>query len=1047
MIRWLINSSMRLQFLVIVLAIVLMGVGISQLSAMPVDVFPEFNSPLVEVQTEALGLAAQEVEALVTTPLEADLLNGVAWLDRIYSESVAGLSSVLLIFEPGTDPIRARQMVQERLSHSYALPNVSKPPVMLQPLSTTSRMMAIGLSSSDVTLIDISLLAHWNIKPRLMGVPGVANVAIWGQRDWQLQVQVDPERLHAAGITLSQIIETTGNSLWASPLSYLRASTPGNAGWIDTPNQRLTIMHRLPNSRADGMAQVAITGEQNVVLGDVTNVLEDHQPLIGDAVVDEGTGLILILEKFPGANTLEVTRGVEAALEAMKPGLAGIEIDTTIFRPANYIEQATANLFAVLLISGIFVILVLFAFFFGWRSTIVSLVAIAVSLTAALLVLYLRGATFNMMVLAGLVIALIIIIDDAIVDVDHIVKRLRQHLEAKDGKPSASIILEAMLETRSPLLFAVLILTLAVLPVILLEGLPGAFFQPFAGSYVLAVFASMVAALIVTPALSVALLSNISFEDRTSPLAQAAQNVYNSLLGRFIHSPYAVIASAIVVTAIGAAALFSSHLSLVPSFRETDLVIQWEGAPGTSHTEMARLLTQVCGELRAISGVRNCGSHIGRAVTGDRVVGINSGQIWVSLDPAADYDTTLTEIRNIADEYPGFFAQVETYMPERIVDALTGPENDIVVRVYGNNFETLEEKAEEVGLLVSEVAGVVNTQVEHLINEPEVEIEVRLDDAERFQVSPGNVRRAATTLLSGLPVGNLYEEQKVFDVVVIGVPEIRNSLTDIENLLIDTPSGLVRLGDLADVRVGPSPVVIRRDAVSRFLDITADVSGRDIAAVMADITARLEQVEFPLEFRAEFLDDAILWQAASRRIQIIAVLSVVGIFFLFQAVFRSWNLATLAILTLPVSMAGGAVAIYLGDGKLSLNSMFGFLAIFGFSVRTTIVMINHLQRLQEKQTFGPQLILRGASERFIPTLLTALATGLALLPFILGGNQPGSEIVYPIAIVVVGGLVTGAVFNLFILPVLYLRFAPSILSTDPFSTHTDTDDVPEVKYA
>jgi multidrug efflux pump subunit AcrB len=326
---------MKLRFLVVILAAILLVFGFMQLRQMPVNVFPEIDPPYVEVQTEALGLSAEEVEAFITVPMEADLLNGVAWLDQIYSESVAGLSSILLIFEPGTDPIRARQMVQERLTQAHALPNVSQPPVMMQPLSSTNRAMMVGLSSDELSLIEMGVLSRWNIKPRLLGVPGVANVAIWGQRERQLQVQVDPQKLHENGVSLQQIIETTGEALWVSPLSYLEASSPGTAGWIDTPNQRLSVRHVLPITSADDLARVAVVDKENLLLGDVTTVVEDHQPLIGDAALADGPGLILVIEKFPGANTLEVTSGVEKALADLQPGLQGMEIDTSLFRAAN----------------------------------------------------------------------------------------------------------------------------------------------------------------------------------------------------------------------------------------------------------------------------------------------------------------------------------------------------------------------------------------------------------------------------------------------------------------------------------------------------------------------------------------------------------------------------------------------------------------------------------------------------------------------------------------------------------------------------------------
>ncbi len=1028
MMRWIVGSSLQLRFLIIILAAVLMVFGIAQLRNMPVDVYPEFNPPLVEVQTEALGLSAAEVESLITTPMEADLLNGVAWLDQIYSESVTGLSRILLIFEPGTDPIRARQMVQERLTQAHALPNVSKPPVMLQPLSSTSRVMIIGLSSKDLSPIEMGVLARWNIKPRLMGVPGVANVAVWGQRERQLQVQVDPEQLQAKGVTLQQVIETSGEALWVSPLSYLESSSPGTAGWIDTPNQRLGIRHLLPIITPEDLAKVSVVDSKGLLLGDVAKVVEDHQLLIGDAVVNNGSGLLLVVEKFPGANTLDVTRRVEAALDALRPGLAGIEIDTTIFRPANYIELATGNLGMVLLISAVLVILVLGAFFFRWRTALISLVAIPLSLIAAAFVLYLRGATFNTMVLAGLVIAIGAVIDDAIVDVENIVRRLRQARQEGSDKSQMAIIIDASLEMRGALIYAALIMLLAVLPVFFLQGLSGGFFQPLAISYALALLASMAVALIVTPAMSLLLLSNASLDRGESPLVGRLQRGYNGILARAIRTPRPAYLAVVMIMLIGLAVVPFLGQSLLPSFKQPNLLIQWEAAPGTSRSEMNRIAVQASQELRAIPGVGNVGTHVGRAETGDQVVGINSGEVWVSLDPTADYDAPVAAIQDVIDGYPGLFRSVQAYRPERIGEALTRPDQDIVVRIYGYDLGELRAKAQEVQQAMSGVAGIVDARADILTEEPQVEIKVDLAAAERYGIKPGDVRRSAATLLSGLLVGNLFEDEKVFDVVVWGTPEIRNSLTTIRDLLIDTPDGgHVRLGEVAEVHIVPAPTLIKRDTVSRFIDVGAKVSGRDLSSVTADIKQRLQQVKFPMEFHAEVLSDSAERQAALQRLIAVVVVAVLGIFLLLQAAFASWRLATLAFLTLPTALAGGVLAALAGGGILSLGSLIGFFTVLGIAVRNGILLIEHYQHLEQQagELFGPELVLRGARERLAPIVMTALATALALVPFVIFGAIPGLEIVYPMAVVTLGGLVTALVLNLFIVPALYLRFGAS----------------------
>jgi len=501
MMRGIVASSLESQFLVITLAAVVMGYGVSQLRDMPVDVLPEFSPPYVEIQTEALGLSAEEVEQMIAVPMEQDLLAGVAWLDVIRSESVPGLSSVLILFEPGTDLYRARQMVAERIAQSaVGLPHVSKPPTMIQPLSSASRFMIVGLSSQELSLIQMSVLARWTVAPRLMGVPGVAHVAIWGQRDRQLQVLVDPVRLRAQDVSLQQIVETTGNALWVSSLTFLEASSPGAGGFIDTPNQRLGVWHVLPISTPEELAQVPVEGT-SLLLRDVAEVVEDHQPLIGDAVINDSPNLLLVVEKLPGVNTLEVTREVEAALAALRPGMAGIDFDATLFRPAIFIEMAIANLTRTLVIGAVLAVLVLMAFFYGWRTALISLLAIPLSLVAAVLVLYLRGATLNALVLSGLLIALGLVVDDAIVDVDHIMRRLREHRREGDTGSAAGVILEASVEVRSALFFATLITVMALLPVFFMEGVAGALFQPLAASYVLAVLAAVAVAAIVVAGL------------------------------------------------------------------------------------------------------------------------------------------------------------------------------------------------------------------------------------------------------------------------------------------------------------------------------------------------------------------------------------------------------------------------------------------------------------------------------------------------------------------------------------------------------------------
>jgi len=1028
MMRQIIGWSLQARVFVVAAAVGLMFLGSTQVRDISVDTLPEFAPPTVEIQTEALGLSAAEVEQLITVPLEADLLAGVAWLDVIRSESVLGLSSIELIFEPGTDVMRARQMVQERLTQAHALPNVSKPPVMLQPQSSTSRVMMIGLSSKDLSLIEMSVLARWTIRPRLLGVEGVANVAIWGQREQQLQVQVDPERLRDHGVSLEEVVATAGNALWVSPLSFLQASTPGTGGFIDTPNQRLGIQHIQPISSPADLAQVPIEGKPTVRLDDVATLVEDHQPLIGNAIVNNGPGLLLVVEKFPSRNTLEVTSAVEEALEALRPGLSGIEIDSNIYRPATSIDKGIDDLALAVLGGLVLVVLVFGVFFFGWRAALISLVAIPLSLMAAGLVLYHSGTTFNVIVLAGLVIAVAVVVDDAIIDVENIMRRLRERRAEGSDQSAASTILEASLEMRSSVILATLIILLSVLPVFFLDGQGGEFFPPLALAYALAALAAVLVSLTVTPALALFLLSNAPLPRREPPPVQWLKRGYGVLLSRFIHTPGVPYFAFAVIAAVGLAALTQlSQPSLLPSFKEKDLLIHWDSAPGTSQPEMSRIVSSAGQELQSIPGVRNVGAHVGRAVTSDQVVGINSGEIWVSIDSAADYGATVAAIQEVVDGYPGLSRDVVTYPEERVREVLTGADEDIVVRVYGENLDVLRSKAAEVKEVVSEVDGVVDAQVELPVEEPTLEIEVDLAAAQRYGIRPGDVRRAAATLLSGIQVGSLFEEQKVFEVVVWSTPETRASVTSIRELPIDTPgdSG-VRLEDVADVRITPNPNVIRREAVSRYIDVGVNVRGRDVDSVARDVERRVDEVDFPLEHHAELLGENEGRQGVENRGLALAVAAAIGIFLLLQLAFGSWRLAALFFVTVPVALAGGALAAFVDGGDVTIGSYAGFFALLGIAARNGIVLIKHYQHLQQEEgePFGHELVLRGTKERISPILMTALATGLALVPLALLGDIFGHEIVYPMAPVILGGLVTSTLFSLFIVPALYLRFTP-----------------------
>ena len=1027
MMRAIVGASLKFRFLVLAMAAALMFFGLLRLGDMPVDVFPEFAPPRVEVQTEALGLSTTEVEALVSVPLE-DLLNGTPGLDIMRSKSVPGLSSILMIFQPGTDLILARQLVEERLAQSIStLPNVAKRPTILQPLSATSRVMKIGISSKTLSLIEMSQLTRFTIRPRLMTVPGVANVAVWGQRKRQVQVQVDPERLRAHGLTLNEVMKATSDSLDVGLLSFSNGATIGTGGFIDTPNQRLGVRNVLSVISPEDLSKVTVKVRDGKPLriGDVAEVVEGHPPMIGDGIINDGPGLLLIVEKFPWGNTLDVTRGVEDALNALRPGLPGMEIDTTIFRPATFIEISIDNLTKALLIGCLLVVLVLAFFLFEWRTALISVVAIPLSLVAGGLVLYLRGATINTMVLAGFVIAVGVVVDDAIIDIENIVRRLRQHRKEGSTKSTASIILESSFEVRSAIIYATLIDVMTLLPIFFMEGLSGAFFQPLAVSYALAVLASMLVAMTVTPALGLILLRNAPIERRESPLVHWLQHGYDRVLGRIVRRPLPAFCAVAALVLIGVGVVPFLGQSLLPSFKERDFLMHWVTPPGTSHPEMNRITIAASKELRAIPGVRNFGAHVGRAVQADEVVGMNFTENWISVDPNVDYDATLHAVQETVGGYPGLYRDVQTYLKERIREVLTGASGAIVVRTFGPDLETLRQKAEDVRKSLEGTPGLVDLHVELQVEVPQMEVKVDLAAAQRYGLKPGDVIRAASTFVNSIEVGDVFWVGKVFDVNVVGTPAARNSLTSIRELLINTPDGgHVRLADVAQVRIAPTPNIILRENSSRRIDVIASVRGRDLGSVARDVDSRLQAVQFPLEYHAEVLGEFAERQAAQNRLLGFALIAVLGVFLLLQASFKSWRLATLSFFTLPSALVGGVLAAGLGDGIISLGSLVGFFTVLGIAARNGIMLINHYQHLEqfEGEAFGPEMVLRGARERLSPILMTALATGLALVPLVVAGDIPGHEIEHPMAVVILGGLVTSTLLNLFIVPTLYLRF-------------------------
>ncbi len=1059
MMRWIIGTSLRFRFLVMAIGLCLMVFGVLRLQEMPVDVFPEFAPAKVEIQTIALGLSPSEVESLVTVPLE-NALAGVPGVANLRSKSVAQLSSVVAIFKPGVDELKTRQLVTERMALATPnLPRWAAPPFMMPPLSSTSRVMKIGITSKDRTVMDLSMLAYWTIRARLLGVPGVANIAIWGEQLKMVQVQVDQDRMAALGITLDEVQEAVSDSLDVGLLRHASGAHIGTGGFIETPKRRFEILLTSASQTPETLAQVPITIKDGkpLVLGDVAVINYGPQAAIGDAVINDGPGLMLIVEKFPWGNTLEVTRGVEAALAAMKPGLPGVEIDTKIFRPATFIEDSINNLSNALLLGCVLVILVMIAFLYEWRAALIATVAIPLSLLAAGLVLASTGASMNTMVLAGFVIAIGAVVDDAIIDIENILRRVRLERAAASTNETnaaannvtnpahplrslARTILQASLEVRRPIVYATLIVVMAVMPVLFMDGLSGAFFKPLVLSYVLAILSSLLVAVTLTPALAFILLRGAPISAKPAPLVGWLSGGYVALLTKTTHASRSAMWMVALVTVGGAAMWPLLGHTLLPSFKERDFLMHWVTPPGTSHPEMVRITTRASEELRTIPGVRNFGAHIGQAFAADEVVGVNFGENWISISPKVDYDQTIVALDKVVKGYPGLYRDLQTYLKERIREVLTGSGEAIVVRIFGTDLEILRTKAEQVRLAMAGVQGMDHLHKELIVEVPEIQVKLNLDLAQRYGLKPGDLRRASAAFMAGEEVGDIFNSGRTYDVQVWTLPERRNNLTALQNMLINTPTGQrVRLAEVADITIEPSPNVIVREGGSRRIDVHANVKGRALESVAKDVQKELDKIAFPIGYHAALQGEYVELKVARDRIFLFTGFALIAIFLLLQITFRSWLLAFLTFLTLPFALVGGVVAAHFAGGVVSLGSLVGFLTVLGIAARNGIMMVCHFQQLElyENEPFGAALVVRGARERLSPILMTAGAAGLAVLPLVIFGNLPGHEIEYPMAVVILGGLFTSTLLNLLIVPALYLRFAKGTahepLSEEPLS--------------
>ncbi|KAB1073133.1 efflux RND transporter permease subunit [Methylobacterium planeticum] len=1020
----LVAFAVRFRGVVLALAFAVLAFGLMTLGDAKYDVFPEFAPPSVVIQTEAPGLNPEQVEVLVTQPIEV-AVNGLPGIESLRSSSIQGLSVITAVFGTGNDIYRVRQLVTERLTAlAGRLPQGVMPPAMTALTSSTSTVLLVGLTSETRSSLDLRTLADWTVRLRLLAVPGIAQVSVYGGGIRSLQVQVRPSDLIRFRVAINDVLAAAR-----------KATGVRGAGFVDTANQRIVLQ---TEGQALTPAEVARTvlineGGASVVLGDVANVVAAPEPPISAALVDGKPGVLLMVGAQYGANTREVTARVEAALEDLRPALEreGVVLRPDLFRPENFIRVANGNVLQALALGGILVIVVLFAFLYDWRTCVISAVAIPLSLITAVLALQALGESLNTMTLGGLAIAIGEVVDDAVIGVENVVRRLRENRRLSRPLPEGRVVLDAILEVRTAVAYATFAVLLVFLPVLALSGVAGRLFGPLSLAYILAVVASLGVALTVTPALAMLLLTGRrEGEIRDPPVMRWSRGVYVRLLGRINRHPRTVITAGIVLTLMGAGIAPFFGGTFLPDLKEGHLILHMAAAPGTSLQESQRLGARITDELLRIPGIRSVASQIGRAEAGQDTAGTHYSEIHIDLEldlDGAGQKAVETRIRGLMAGFPGAAFSLKTFLTERIEETVSGFTAPVVINLIGNDLDRIEAAAREVAKELAEVRGASDIQQASPAGLPQINVGLRPNDLRHWGLDAIEVLESVRTAYQGDIVGQSYEGNAVFNVIVILDAGMRARLTAVGDLPLRTPSGTyIHLSQVADIYETSGRYQVQHQGAQRVQAVTANVVGRDIDSFVAAAKRKIaREVRLPQGVYVSFSGSAEAQGRARRDLLTYSALAGLGIVLLLAVVTGSLRNLLLVLVNLPFAFVGGVFAVFATGAVLSLGSIVGFVTLFGISLRNTIMMVSHYEHLVsvEGRAWIADSAIEGAADRLVPILMTSLVTGLGLLPLALGAGEPGREIEGPMAIVILGGLVTSTFLNLLILPTLALRFA------------------------
>lgn len=1016
-----IRFSLRFRGVIFSLAVMAAGYGLFTLTRAKLDVFPEFAPPMSIVQTAAPGMTSEQVESLVTQPVE-NALGGMTGLKSIRSRSMQGLSSVTLVFDDHANVMQVRQLVTERIGGlAGSLPVGVTAPQLLPLTTTTSVVRTIGLTSTTRSLADLYDIAQWTVKPQLLGTPGVADVIVFGGETRQLQIQVDPAKLMRHGLSIPDVIAAAR-----------QATGVRGAGFIENSNQRIAVNADGQIATPQKLASVVLRSSNGaaVRVGDVANVTWGSAPAVGAASIMGKPGVMVVMESQYGTNTMAVTRDIERTLAGLGPALArqGVDVNTNVFRPANFIEAAVGHLRTALIVGAVLVIAVLFLFLLNVRTAVISAVAIPLSLLVAIIVLTSFGVSLNTMTLGGLAIALGEVVDDAIIDVENIYRRLRENRTLPQPLPAFRVVLRASLEVRSAVVFATFIVTLIFLPVLTLTGIGGRLFAPLGIAYILAVLASLGVALTLTPAMALALLAKGPLPEREPRLIGRLKTRYIALLTKVEQHVKAVMVIVAVMCAAALASLPFMSGSFIPQLREGHYTVHMGLAPGTSLAESLRIGTQVSNALMQVPGVRLVAQRAGRANGVVDPTGVQLSEFEVDLKPmgASGQSWALYRIRQALARFPGLSTSVNTFLEERIDETISGTTAPVVVNVFGNNLDVIDRTAQQIAQLIGTIHGVASVRVDSPPGIPELDVRLNPDALSRWGFRPVEVLDALQAAYAGVTVSQIYEGSRSYDLAVVLDPAQRQTVGDIGKLMVRNGDGLaVPLGSLATIRQVAGRYQITHDGGQRVQTVSVNLGSRPVSDFVKEAQARVNHaIRMPPGTYAVFSGESEARAQSQRDLLAYGGIALVGIALLLFLAMKSRRGVLLVMINLPFALVGGVLSVVLTGANLSLGSMVGFVTLLGISLRNSIMLISHYEHLVhvDRLAWDINTAVRGASERLVPILMTALVTALALLPPAVTSGAPGNEIEGPMAIVILGGLLTSTALNLIVLPTLALRY-------------------------